>query len=415
MFPLASFFHHLQAMVGGRWLGWSVVAALGCTYAAGLYLVCVLVLGAPRRTALVAISVSSATLIVLAGVRVELEYGEATRLLLGNAQSHDPSDRARLIAESLSRLLHTLTWSPLLLVPVALVVAFALLWRFPRSLQRDLTASAALLVAVTAWSACAAQRVFFAGFHCYGDCQYERLARSVEAIYWGKVHLACAVVLCWGWLLVVARKRWSHQAASHSLTLTGSFLLISGALAALSMSGRRYDTEHPMPLDPSNRMPCVAGLALTRSVPEATPDCVTFDAPSFEIMADGARIDGTRVPGPEDVRVILDNKRKLWLELNPEGAFPGAVVLIVRRQVGARDVVPWLAAARSAGFTKVGAYVTAPTLDVITKTLGVLHKQRCCLAPFTLDDLAGTPLTRFEDWDGVVRATHASALRIALR
>ena len=47
--------------------------------------------------------------------------------------------------------------------------------------------------------------------------------------------------------------------------------------------------------------------------------------------------------------------------------------------------MPWLAAARRAGFTKVGAYVKAPTLDVVTKTLGVLHKQRCCLAPFTLD------------------------------
>jgi hypothetical protein len=197
--------------------------------------------------------------------------------------------------------------------------------------------------------------------------------------------------------------------------LTGLSLLISGALAALSMSGRRHDTEHPMPLDPSNRMPCLAGPARTRSVPEATPDCMTFDAPYFEVMPDGAYIDGTRVPGPEDVRVVLDNKRKLWLELNPERAFPGAVVLIVRRQASARDLLPWLAAARGAGFTKIGAYVKAPTLDVISKTLGVLHKQRCCLAPFMLDDLAGTPLTRFDDWNGVVQATRASALRIALR
>jgi hypothetical protein len=402
-------------MVGGRWLGWSVIAALGCTYAAALYLACVVVLRASRRTALLVTIMSSVTLIALACVRVEVELGEATRLLLGNAPVQEPSERARLIAECLSRLLHTLIWIPLLLLPVALVVAFALLWRCPRTWQRDLAATAALLVALTAWSTYSAQRVFFTGFHCYGECQYEPLAQSVEAIYWGKVHLASAVVLCWGWLLVVARKRWSHHAGSHSLMLTGSFLLISGALAALSTSGRRHDTEHPMPLDPSNRMLCLAGPALTRSVPEATPDCVAFDAPYFEVMPDSARIDGTQVPKPEDVRVVLDNKRKLWLELNPEQAFPGAVVIVVRRQATARDLLPWLAAARGAGFTKVGAYVKAPTLDVISKTLGVLHKQRCCLAPFTLDDLAGTPLTAFDDWDGVVQATHASALSIALR
>jgi hypothetical protein len=105
----------------------------------------------------------------------------------------------------------------------------------------------------------------------------------------------------------------------------------------------------------------------------------------------------------------------LYLACVVERAFPGAVVLIVRRQASARDLLPWLAAARGAGFTKVGAFVKAPTLAVVSKTLGVLHKQRCCLAPFTLDDLAGTPLTRFDDWNGVVQATRACALRIALR
>ena len=111
----------------------------------------------------------------------------------------------------------------------------------------------------------------------------------------------------------------------------------------------------------------------------------------------------------------LDAKRRLWLELNPEQVFRGGIVLVVRRRAAAREVLPWLEAARSAGVTKVGAYVRAPNVDVPTKTLGVLHKERCCLAPFVLDDSEGTPLTRFEDWEAVVRATHANALRIALR
>jgi hypothetical protein len=59
--------------------------------------------------------------------------------------------------------------------------------------------------------------------------------------------------------------------------------------------------------------------------------------------------------------------------------------------------------------------VKAPNLDVLTKTLGVLQRERCCLAPFALDDAEGTPLTRFEDWEAVVRATQAKALRITLR
>ena len=413
--PVASFFHHLQATIGGRWLGWSVIAALGCTYAAALYLVCVVVMGWARRRVLVALLVTSTVLVVLTGVRAELEWGEATSLLLSNAAVADPSARARLVAECLSRLLNTLIWIPLLLVPVALLVAFALLWRCPRTWQHELAAAGALLFALTAWGICATHWAFIVGFHCDSDYVEERFAQSADARLWGKLRLAGAGVLCWGGWLVVRRKRWVQQAPSTSLLLTSSSLLLSGALAAGSMNGRRYDTEHPMARDPSDRMPCVAGAALTRLVPDSTSDCVAFDAPALEILPDGARIDGTRVVGSEDLRDILSAKRRLWLEINPRQVFPSAVVLVVRRQAAARELLPWLEAARSAGFTKVGAYVKAPNLDVPTRTLGVLHRERCCLAPFMLDDSAGTPLTHFEDWEAVVQATHANALRVALR
>jgi hypothetical protein len=413
---VASFIHHLQAAIGGRWLGWSVVAALGCMCAAALYLACVVVIrGWARRSALVALSIATAALVVLTGVRAELEWSEVTSLLLGNAAVPDPSERARLVAACLSRLLNTLIWIPLLLVPVALLVAFALLWRCPRTWQRGLAAAGALLFAVTAWGICATHWAFIVGFHCDTDCVEEALAQSVDARHWGKVRLVCAGVLCWGGWLVVGRKRWAQQAPSASLLLTSSILLLSGALAAGAMNGRRHDTEHPMARDPSDRMPCLAGAALTRLVPESTSDCVVFDAPAFEILPDGARIDGARALGPKDLRDTLDAKRRLWLELNPEQVFSGAVVLVVRRQAAARELLPWLDAARSAGFTKVGAYVKAPNLEVLTKTLGVLQRERCCLAPFTLEDSEGIPLTRFENWEAVVRATHANALRIALR
>jgi hypothetical protein len=406
------FFYQLPAMAGGRWLGWGVIAALGCTYAAASYLVGVMLFVAPRRKALVAVSASAAMTMVLTCVRVELEYGEATRLLIGNSLVHDPSQHARLVAESVSRLIGTLTRIPLLLVPIVLLVAIALFWRRQHTWQRDLAAVAALLFAVTLGSAYNAQRVFLVGFHCHGDCLYERLARSVDAIHWGKVHLTCAAALCGAWLIGVARKRWPRGKSSDSLSLTGCLLLILGTFAVLSMSGRRHDTEHPIPRDPSNLMPCLARLP---SVPEAAPDCAAFDAPYFEVTPDGAQMDGERVSTPEDVRTLLDNKRKLWLELNPEKVFPGAVVLVVRRQARARDLVPWLVAARGAGFTKVGAYVQAPTLALVTETIGVLHKHHCCLAPFSLDDAAGIPLTHFEDWDALVRATHGSALHVSLR
>src|SRR6476620_8326960 len=109
--PMASFFHHLQAAIGDRWLGWGVIAALGCTYAAALYLACVVVIrGWARRGALLALSIASAVLVVLTGVRAELEWSEATSLLLDNAAVPDPSQRARLVAECLSRLLNTLIW-----------------------------------------------------------------------------------------------------------------------------------------------------------------------------------------------------------------------------------------------------------------------------------------------------------------
>ena len=319
---MAVFFHQLQAMTGGRWLGWSVIAALGCTYAAALYLACVVVMGWARRSVLVALLIASAVLVVLTGVRAELEWGEATSLLLSNAAVPDPSERARLVAACLSRLLGTLIWIPLLLVPVALLVAFALLWRCPRTWQRELAAAGALLSALTAWGICATHWAFIVGFHCDSDCVEERLAQSADARLGGKLRLVGAGVLCWGGWLVVGRKRWAQQAPSASLLLTSSSLLLSGALAAGSMNGRRHDTEHPMARDPSNRMPCVAGAALTRLVPESTSDCEAFDAPALEILPDGARIDGTRVVGSEDLRDVLSARRRLWLEINPGQVFP---------------------------------------------------------------------------------------------
>jgi hypothetical protein len=414
--PVASFYHHLQATIGGRSLGWSVIAALGCTYAAALYLaVFVAIRGRGRRRALVTLLIASVALVALTGVRAEREWGEATSLLLGNVAVLDASERARLVAECLSRLLNTLIWIPLLLIPVALLVAFALLWRRQLSWQRGLAAAGALLFAVTAWGICATHWAFIVGFHCDTDCVEEALAQSVDARHWGNVRLVCAGLLCWvGWL-VVGRKHWAQQAPSASLLLTSSTLLLSGAVATGAMNGRRHDTEHPLARDPSDRMPCVARAALTRLVPESTSDCVVFDAPAVEILPDGARIDGTPVLGPEGLRDTLDAKRRLWLELNPEQIFPGAVVLVVRRQAAAPELLPWLEAARSAGFTKVGAYVKAQNLVVLSKTLGVLQRKRCCLAPFALDESEGTPLTRFEDWEAVVRATHANALKIALR
>lgn len=75
--------------------------ALGCTYAAALYLACVVAIkGWARRSALVALSIAAALLMVLTGVRAELEWSEATSLLLGNAASqilrsaHDSSQNA---------------------------------------------------------------------------------------------------------------------------------------------------------------------------------------------------------------------------------------------------------------------------------------------------------------------------------
>lgn len=386
---MASFLHHMRAMVGGRWLGWGMVVALGCASVAALWLLAAVALGRSRRKPLVATTASSALTVALCGIRVELEYGEATRLLLGEVRAPDPSERARLTSESVSRLINTLVFPPLPLIAIALLVAFSLLWRRDRTWPHCVGAVAALLVATTAWSVLRAQGAFFTGFGCGQECLYDVLLQSRTDLHLGKLYLGAAAALGWVWLLVVARRLgdWGRR----SILVASSLLLLTGLIATVAARGRYYDTWHLVPFDASP-MPCMVRSDRLESLPVASPHCQGIDAPMFEVWPDGAFIDGTPMATPEDVRVKLDEKRKLWLMLNPGREFAGHVVLVAPQRASVSELSSWVTAAHAAGYEKVGLYSRAPELQLHTATLGVIREPRCCVAPLVLGDTLATPL-----------------------
>ena len=104
-------------------------------------------------------------------------------------------------------------------------------------------------------------------------------------------------------------------------------------------------------------------------VPSAENGGPNVDAPVVAITRDHVLVDGLLVASTLEVssqgRLVrldtlfsaLKNKRELWKQLNPDGEFPGAVVLQVDRSVSSLVVKSAFQTAAYAGYPNVGFLV----------------------------------------------------------
>jgi hypothetical protein len=136
---------------------------------------------------------------------------------------------------------------------------------------------------------------------------------------------------------------------------------------------------------------------------------LALDAPFFQFESAGVSIDGNPAHTPEELRAVLLGKRQLWQEVNPEHEFPGVVLLAAARGARAADLLPWLLAAREAGYTQIGALLKVPTVPLQTRTVGVLDRRRCCIKVWSFGPEIEPVFVRVDTWDDVVAAANGSS------
>jgi hypothetical protein len=355
---------------------------------------------------------------VLAGERIAHARQQALAALLGHSADVDPSQAARLWAEGLSRAGLT----PLFVSPVLALATFALLavvlWGRPKPPQGRLAALAASLVLLTALAVYVGNKELFesprscASSENPSVCLFEMASDFLSPFRLATRCLVVTAVLGWSFACFAAvRDARQRIVVSGRGSLISTSLLLAGVAAFWLTRAEHADAAHLAPPDRDGVFPSWIDPRLQDRLPLEKPGCLALDAPFpfFQFESAGVYIDGTPAHAPEELRVVLLGKRQRWQELNPGHEFPGLVVLAAPRSVRVADVLPWLLAAREAGYTKVGALLKVPTVPLQTRTVGVLDRRRCCVEVWSLGPEIELAFKRSETWGDVVAAAIGSS------
>lgn len=405
---MSIFLHRIEALIDGELLGWWLAAAMAATCLGCLWALH----GARARSAVMATLGSAALTFVLGVVRVERDRAKLGELVLGTPQG-DPSRRARLIAEAANRIYYTLVLTPPVLTLVMGLLVCVLVRKRAITPGRTVAIAAAILVGLSMtevwWTFDHSQ----CGFHCSSEARYEEVANIAQALRTGRFAVAAVACLIWVFALVRWRREVMH-AATPLLARAGTALLGLGLFAFVAARGMRWDSWHLMPFDAPNVGACYASADHEAELPLASPDCVAQDAPLLDFSLDAASIDGELLTRPEEVTELLQRKADLWRQINPGQSFPGTFMVQAPGRARPTELLPWLSAAQHAGFSRLAVYMRAPLITLSTKTLGTLHKQRCCVRTIALSNSAAIALSRYPTWSDVARATHATELTVSL-
>jgi hypothetical protein len=189
-------------------------------------------------------------------------------------------------------------------------------------------------------------------------------------------------------------------------SLISTALLVAGVAAFWMTRAQQADAAHLAPPDRDGVFPSWIGPRLQAQLPLEKPGCVALEAPVFQLESAGVSIDGAPAQAPEELGAVLLGKRQQLL--NPY-QFPGVVLLAAPRSTRAADLLPWLPAAREAGYPRIGALLNVPTVPLQTRTVGVLDRRRCCIKVWSFGPEIELAFTRSETWDDVVASASGSS------
>ena len=184
----------------------------------------------------------------------------------------------------------------------------------------------------------------------------------------------------------------------------GSALLFGLGLAAyVATRPLLADAGRPVPAPRDTDFGCPSIAFDVRTLPPAKR-CDTFpDAPTLEIDARGAHLDGIVITAADTAKA-LDAKRRVFISIYGSARpLPPLVVLAdARTRMG--DVAPHLAGVLGGFGPEVVMATVFPAETLSTRTLGEISRSaRCCGALVRLG-AGGAPSSRYATWGDLARA-----------
>jgi len=407
---ISNYGYLVRSFVDGQALGWCLLTALVATCGGALFLLFRVVRRQSGQSAVVWTWCAALLSLALSGVRIALARKEVLTLLLRELQT-DSWLRSRLVAANLSRHFMTQLFTSSVMIPAMLVMLVAVLTGRLKVQERwfvAMAASSLLLFAV----AVRAETLIWASPLCSGEqvaCWFEFASDSVARLHRSAGYVVGAAALVWAVALVAAfRSARTRSMTDGRVTLASTALLLLGIGAFSLTRAEHADARHLLPPDASVARSWL-DPQLQRLLPMAKPGCSAPEAPTIEVRTGGISLDRQEYATPEALGTALARRRELWLQIHPDGQFPGRVLLAAARDVRNSVVRPWQLAAEQAGYAKIGAVLQVPTVTFQTRSVGALALERTCAEVWEVD---GAGLERafahFATWGDLVAAGGAA-------
>jgi hypothetical protein len=398
--------HEFGSLVQDSLLGLMLALAMGAAVAQGVALLVAILRKKRERAFLLGTWVALGVGVVLAGLVVWAGYDTMRNLVLAQLSAGvDPSQKARMLAEAVSRIDSTQYFVTRVSIPLLILTAVSL-WRArPLGSSKRLTLLAIVLAVVTlvviAIRAERAQHGYGGGCEtvaCRDVSFSDMLAEGVSVVRSG------TYVLCTGGLLAVVMLAWLGVRdarrgilASRRALFTSTGLLAVGVAANLGASATAFDAAHPLPpvLDGGE---CFVDEEESERLPSGPPHCTWTDRPMIRIEGSQTTLNGEVMADPRGLEESLVKKRELWAAVSPGQKDGLHTVLVVapRNTTGFR---PWLEGAGRAGFDRIAVvYRVDPTVVTRTRSLGPLPRVRCCEAIWNTSSNPDS-LSRFATWE----------------
>ena len=214
--------------------------------------------------------------------------------------------------------------------------------------------------------------------------RYELILGTGDALVQGRFAVIVVAAIAAVGILITSRR--PRPAASRE-TIAAAGLFAVGLVAFALTRAAAHDALHPLPYWDGS----AAGWlddAVVASLPPGEKCALGLqDQPRIVLTDDGrARYDDSLPQGPIELQKTLEEKRDLWLQIQPGKQFPGRLEAVFAAEGPMVLVAPIVEAARAAGYAGLDVIEAMPRRTYVTRTLGeIAYRPRVCHVPIRID------------------------------
>lgn len=240
--------------------------------------------------------------------------------------------------------------------------------------------------------------------------RHRLLVEAGASLNQGRTALLFAASIAAAVILILARGERQRPAPPRSLIASAEIFALGLTAFALTRSAA-HDARAPLPfldgalssqlgLDEDAFTALPPGQRCTPGLPEH---------PTIEVSALGphgrlARVGGAEVMSSAELPRALENRKQLWIQLNPGKPFPGHFEALIPAEAPMDEVAPFLAAARAVGYAEFDVIEVMPQQTYMTRTRGeITYQPRLCHVPIKSD----LELPRQGTWGDFARSLSA--------